>query len=110
MNKIQKYLCILVSLFAVVLIIFLSAGYLSARRNLTALKEDLNNSTAAWKQINEEKLEVQKELKAAKNELREADLTITESEERAKELEDEISGLEKEIELLKLRTSASGKE
>ena len=110
MNKSQKYLCILVSLAAAVLIAFLTAGYLSARRNLSGLKEDLSSSTAAWKQINEEKLEVQKELKAAKNELREADLTITESEERAKELEDEISGLEKEIELLKLQVAASGEQ
>ncbi len=84
---------------AVMAVSFLS--YRSARKDLSALKADLETSTAAWKATNEKKLAVQKELKAAKNDLREANLTIEESEEKAASLEEEIKTLEEEIASLK---------
>lgn len=75
--------------------------YRNARSELSALKKNLEESTARWQQINEDKLVVQRELKAAKNNLREAELTIEESEERAAELREEIAVLEQEIEALR---------
>jgi septal ring factor EnvC (AmiA/AmiB activator) len=103
MIKTQKLLLSAVMVFGTVLMVVLFLQYHSARGNLSALKKDLIASTETWKQINEEKLDVQRELKAAKNNLREAELTISESEERAKELEEEIAGLETEVEALRAR-------
>ncbi len=77
--------------------------YRDARLELSSLQKDLNESTARWQQINEEKLSVQKDLKTARNSLREANLTIEESEERVSELQAEIAALEQEIEALKNR-------
>ena len=105
MNKTQKLLLSAVMIIGTLLMIVLSVRYLDDRRSLSALKEDLNASKAAWQQTNEEKLEVQRELKAAKNNLREAELTISESEERAKELEEEIAALEEEVEELRKKVT-----
>lgn len=106
MNKTQKLFLFAVMLAAVTVMITFSGRYLSARRELAALKQDLAVSTDAWKDINERKLAVQKELKAAKNELREADLTLSDDEERAAELTEEIVALEKEIEALRAQLPA----
>ena len=103
MNRTQKLLLSAVMVFGAVLMVVLFLQYKSARRDLSTLKMDLTASTDAWKQINEEKLDVQRELKAAKNNLREAELTISESEERAKELEEEIAGLEAKVETLRTK-------
>ena len=101
MNKTVKIMLSAVIAIAVAVMIVLGGQYLSARREFSALKSDLDTSTATWKRINEEKLEVQKELKAVKNDLRDAELTIEESEERAEMLKKDIEKLEKEIQELK---------
>ena len=103
MNKPAKILLSLVMLLGTVLMIVFGSRYFTARKELSALKKDLSESTAAWKQTNEEKLVIQKELKEVKNELRDAELTITESEERAQALRQDIEQLEKEIEELKTK-------
>lgn len=100
MNKTQKTLLFLAAICATGVMIFLSLGYLSSRRQLSSLKNDLEISTAAWKDTNEKKLEVKRELKAAKEELREAELTLSESEEKITELQEEIAELEKDIQAL----------
>lgn len=107
MNKTQKALLAAVILLGIIVMAFFGSSYLSARRELTALKKELNESTTVWKQINEEKLVVQKELKEAKNELRDAELTVSESEERAVSLESDIEVLEKEISELKTKLGLS---
>ena len=105
MNKngksLQNVLLVLAAVLAVVVMAVSALHYRDARQELSSLKKDLEESTARWQQTNEEKLVVQRELKAAKNSLREADLTIEESEERAAELEAEIAALEQEIEAMK---------
>ena len=101
MNKTQRSLLAAVVVLGLLLMVLFGNSYLSARRELSALKTELNESTASWKQINEEKLVVQKELKEARNELRDAELTISESEERAASLKTDIETLEKEIDELK---------
>ena len=55
MNKTQKALLAAVILLGIIVMAFFGSSYLSARRELTALKKELNESTAVWKQINEEK-------------------------------------------------------
>ena len=107
MSKNQKILLSAVLLFAVVLIVVFSTRYLSARRDLSVLKTELSESTARWKQINEEKLVVQKDLKAAQEVLRDAELTIQESEERVVILENSIADLEKEIAELNKKLSGT---
>ena len=106
MSKMQKLLLCAVIVSAVALIIVFADRYLSARNELSALKQDLAVSTAAWKETNERKLAVQKELKAAKNDLREAELTLSDDEERTAELTEEIAALEAEIEELKTQLSS----
>ena len=101
MNKSQKTLLAAAALAAVLLIVVLFLGYQADRRELSALKNDLNASTEAWKQTNEKKLAVQKELNAAKSELREAELTLSESEESTGIFQSDIAALEKEIQELK---------
>ena len=101
MSKAQKMLLFAVIVSAVAVIIVFAGRYQSARHELSALKQDLAVSTAAWKETNERKLAVQKELKAAKNDLREAELTLSDDEERAAELTEEIAALEAEIEALR---------
>ena len=66
MSKAQKMLLFAVIVSAVAVIIVFAGRYQSARHELSALKQDLAISTAAWKETNERKLAVQKELKAAK--------------------------------------------
>ena len=100
-NAFQAFLVFLSVLLAVVLMTVFFLQYRSARRELSELKADLVSSTAAWKQINEEKLIIQRKLKAAKENLREATLVIEEAEEKTKEIEADIEELEKEIEILK---------
>jgi peptidoglycan hydrolase CwlO-like protein len=100
-NKALKILLSLAMVLALAVMTVSFLSYRSARKDLSALKADLEVSTAAWKATNEKKLAVQKELKAAKNDLREANLTIEESEEKAASLEEEIKTLEKEIASLK---------
>lgn len=101
MNKKSSGILLLLSLvFAVAIVIVFSLQYHSDIGKLSALKNELTESTAAWKKINEDKLVIQKELKEEKNKLRDAELTISESEERIEELEKEISDLEKQIEIL----------
>ena len=107
MNKTQKTLLAVTMVLGAAIIVVFSGRYMSARKELTALKSDLAASTATWKQINEEKLVVQKELKTVKNELRDVELTISESEERAAALEAEIETLEKEILALKDKLPAA---
>ena len=102
-NKMQVFMLCAVIILAVAVMIFMGRQYLSARKELSSLKIDLETSTAAWKKTNEEKLEVQKELKAVKNDLREAQVTIEESEERAETLRKDIETLEKEI--LEIKTA-----
>ncbi len=101
MNKTQKMLLATVIVIGTVLMVLFSCSYLSARHELSVLKVSLNESTAVWKQINEEKLIIQQELKEARNELRNAELTVSESEERAASLQTDIEVLEKEIQELK---------
>jgi peptidoglycan hydrolase CwlO-like protein len=103
MNKAQKIMLSLVMIAGFVLIVILGSSYLSETRTLSSLKKELADSTAAWKQINEDKLVVQKELKAVKAELRDAELTVSESEERAASLESDIASLEAEIETMKMQ-------
>ena len=107
MNKTQKALLAAVILLGIIVMAVFGNSYLSARRELSALKKELNESTAVWKRINEEKLVVQKELKEAKNDLRDAELTVSESEERAASLESDIEALEKEISELKLKLGSA---
>ena len=94
-NKNLKILLSLAMVLALAVMTVSFLSYRSARKDLSALKADLEVSTAAWKATNEKKL------KAAKNDLREANLTIEESEEKAASLEEEIKTLEKEIASLK---------
>ena len=101
MNKTQKIILAAVIAVAIAVMIVFGGQYLSARRELSGLKKELDTSTAAWKKINEEKLVVQKELKAVKSDLRDVELTIEESEERAETLKKDIETLEKEIDELK---------
>ena len=105
MNKTQKIMLSAVMVMGIVLMILFGSSYFSSRRELSALKKELTESTAVWKQINEEKLVVQKELKEVKNSLRDAELTISESEERAISLEADIAQLEKDIEELNAKLS-----
>ncbi len=105
MNKTQKIMLSAVMVTGIVLMILFGSSYFSSRRELSALKKELTESTAVWKQINEEKLVVQKELKEVKNSLRDAELTISESEERAICLEADIAQLEKDIEELNAKLS-----
>ena len=101
MNKTQKIMLSAVIAVAIAVMIVLGGQYLSYRRELSGLKSDLAVSTAAWKKINEEKLVIQKELKAVKNDLRDVELTIEESEERAETLKKDIETLEQDIDELK---------
>ena len=61
-NKLQFYLLCAVVALAVAVMVFSGSQYLSARKELSSLKADLEASTAAWKKTNEEKLDIQKEL------------------------------------------------
>ena len=97
----QKLLLLLAMLLAAALVVVSVIHYRDASANLSALKSDIETSTASWKKINEEKLIIQRDLKAARNDLREVDLTIEESEEKAQEIRADITELEKEIEALK---------
>lgn len=108
MSKVQKGMLSAVLVLCLVLMVILSGRYLSASRELSSLKKDLDASTAVWKQINEEKLAVQKDLKEVRSALRETELTIVDAEERAEELKAEIETLEKEIE--SLRSGISSRE
>ena len=101
MNKALKAMLSAVMLLALLLMSVLCFRYISDRADLSSLKTDLEDSTAAWKKTNEEKIAIQKLLKNAKNDLREAELTISESEETSEKLNIEISELEKSIEELK---------
>lgn len=107
MNKTQKILMSAVTCLALAVMMLLGSSYLSSRRELSSLKKDLKESTAAWKQINEDKLVVQKELKAVKDELRDAELTVSESEERAVSLRTDIETLEEEIRELKSKMTSA---
>ena len=107
MSRATKSMLTVVIILGIVLMAVLGSGYLSARRELSVLKKDLNESTETWKRINEEKLVIQKELKEARNNLRDAELTISESEERAAELEKDIEALEKEVSELKDKLSSA---
>ena len=100
-DTLQKILLSLAVILAAALMAVFFMQYRSAGHELSVLKTDLADSTAVWKQINEDKLIVQRELKAAKNDLREAELTIEESAEKIQEIENDIAELEKEIESLK---------
>ena len=106
-NKLQFYLLCAVVALAVAVMVFSGSQYLSARKELSSLKADLEASTAAWKKTNEEKLEIQKELKTVKNDLRDAQVTIEESEERSATLQEDIETLEKAIIELKTRLPGS---
>ena len=97
MNKIQKILLCAVMAAAIAVSVFLVGGYRSARREYSVLKSDLVSSTETWKRINEEKLIVQKDLKAVKEEIRDAEMTLEEYEE----LKAEVEALEAEVEALK---------
>ena len=101
MNKSQKNLLSAVMLLSVVLMAVLFLNYRSGRRELSQLKTDLIESTDTWKQINEEKLIVQRELKEAKSELRDVELTISEDEEKIEKFENDIAELEIRIDELK---------
>lgn len=101
MNKTVKIMLCAVMLIAFTLMVLFGGEYLDASRKYKVLKNDLADSTAIWKHVNESKLVIQKELKAVRSDLREVELTISESEERAAELEAEISQLEKDVETLK---------
>lgn len=100
-NRLQSGLVFLSVLFAAILMTVFFLQYRSARKELSVLKADLITSTASWKQINEEKLIIQRKLKTARENLREATLVIEEAEVKTKEIEADISELEKEIEVLK---------
>ncbi len=100
-DMLQKILLFLAVILSAAMMAVFFLQYRDASNELSALKTDLAESTAVWKQINEDKLIVQRELKAAKNNLREAELTIEESAEKAEEIEKDIAELEKEIEALK---------
>ena len=100
-GMLQKILLSLALILAAALIAVFFLQYRDASHELSVLKADLADSTAVWKQINEDKLIVQRELKTAKNDLREAELTIEESAEKITEIENDIAELEKEIEMLK---------
>ena len=101
MSKIQKLMLCVVMVIAFTMMVLFGGEYLDASRKYRVLKTDLDDSTKIWKQVNEAKLVVQKELKAVQSELREKELTISESEERAAELEAEIARLEQDIAALK---------
>ena len=103
MNKAQKVLLYAVMAAAVAVSVFLVGGYRSARREYSVLKSDLAASTETWKRINEEKLIVQKDLKAVKEEIRDAEMTLEEYEE----LKAEVEALEAEVESLKSASGAS---
>ena len=107
MNKTQKFMLTAAVILGILTMALFGSSYISSRRELSSMKKELKESTAAWKQINEDKLVVQKELKAVKDELRDAELTISESEERALSLSSDIETLEKEIEELKKNLSPS---
>ena len=100
-NIFQYILLSFAAFLAAVLLFSFYTQYHNACSELSVLKSDLAASTAVWKQINEDKLIVQRELKVAKNNLREADLTIEESSVKILELEEDIARLEQEIEALK---------
>ena len=68
-NAFQAFLVFLSVLLAVVLMTVFFLQYRSARRELSELKADLVSSTAAWKQINEEKLIIQRKLKICRSNL-----------------------------------------
>ena len=97
MNKSQKILLCIVMAAAIIVSAFLTVGYLTARREYSDLKTSLTASTETWRRINEEKLVVQKELKAVKDELRDAEMSL----EEYADLVAEVEALEKEVEALK---------
>ena len=100
MNKPLKVLLVAAMICAVAVSAFSFVQYRKAREEYSALKSDLAASKAVWNEINEKKLDVLRDLNAARNELREADLVIEESAGKAEELKKEIETLEKEIEAL----------
>ncbi len=97
MSKTMKILLCAVMAAAVALSVLLLGNYQSAHREYSALKNDFDASDSAWRRINEEKLVIQKDLKAVKEEIREAEMTLEEYEE----LKSEVEALEKEVEALK---------
>ena len=97
MIKSQKILLCIVMAAAIIVSAFLTVGYLTARREYSDLKTSLSASTETWRRINEEKLVVQKELKAVKDELRDAEMSL----EEYADLVAEVEALEREVEALK---------
>ena len=97
MIKSQKILLCIVMAAAIIISISLATGYLTARREYSELKTSVSASTETWKRINEEKLVVQKELKAVKDELRDAEMSL----EEYADLVAEVEALEMEVEALK---------
>jgi len=100
-KKVQSVFLVLVMLSAIALMIFFGQRYRVDRQQLSELTADLKESTARWNAINDQKVELQKELKAVKEELREAELTLEESEEKTAEITQDIQTLESEIQQLK---------
>ena len=100
-KKVQSVFLVLVMLSAIALMIFFGQRYRVDRQQLSELTADLKESTARWNAINDQKVELQKELKAVKEELREAELTLEESEEKTAEITQDIQILESEIQQLK---------
>lgn len=97
MNKVQKYLLCAVMILSLVVSVLLGAQVHQSRLVYASLRSDLSASTESWKQTNEEKLVLQKELKTVKDELREARMTLEEYDA----LKAEVEALEKEVSVLK---------
>ena len=100
MSKSEKWFLILALLAAITVMAIFALDVRALREETSSLSRQLQESTASWNAINDEKVALQQELKSAQEELREAELTLAESETRAEELRRDIADLESEIEIL----------
>ena len=95
-KKLRLILCFVLA-FALLVMIFCSANYISLNKELMNIRNQVADSQKTWQGINAEKELLQQDLKTLKNELKEAKLTLTESEESREKIKGEIETLQKEI-------------
>jgi len=95
-KKLRLILCFALA-FAVLVMIFCSANYISLNKQLKNILDQVTDSQKTWEGIAAEKELLQQDLKTLKNELKEANLSLTESEESAEKLKADIEKLQKEI-------------
>lgn len=104
MNKktdvLQVVLCAAAALCAVILAVSLLLSHRSASRELKNLTAQFDETTASWKAINEEKLEVKDTLRDLENRISDAEDAISSAQKREKDiarLKEDIASLEEQI-------------